>query len=246
MPAPTIESHNHSTSSGGTTTTIAVSASLSGDVIVVCTIVSQGSGSVNPVLSIAGGGANVGAWTSVGSLGPSGIAFTVQAWYAITSGAVSAATVTITSSLSIDDAASAYVTVAGANTAQPLDQNATLAKAGAVGTASWVSSGIRQKSATISTTTANVLAFLLMGANRNEGFSAPLANSTLTETALASGGSFYANVGVYTAPFTATQTNTVIGSSGNNTNTVVGVAFGITADGAGGGGTAQALAMVLA
>src|SRR5205085_11947073 len=137
MPAPTIESHNKSTSTGGLTTTIAVTAAGAGRVIIVAALIGLvNAGNPTPNCTIAGGGANVGAWTRIGVMPSPAPAFGlgVLAWYAITSGAVSAQTVTITSPNAIDDAATAYVTVAGANTTQPLDQHAVLANGARNGT----------------------------------------------------------------------------------------------------------------
>lgn len=245
MPAPTIESHNHSISSGGTTTTIAVSAAGAGRVIVVSTTIGC-IGAVAPVLSISGGGANVGAWTSIGNLGPSGAACLIQSWYAVTTGVVGAVTVTITSSLTIDDAATSYITVAGANTTQPLDQNTTLARGASNGSSAFSRAVGAPIAWTVSTNTANVLIFGQVGANANQTYGSPLANSTLTETVNNSGGTFFANIAVFTAPFTTQQTNTTIGSSASNTATVTGIAFGVTADGGGGAAAAQARVMVIA
>lgn len=235
MAAPTIESHAHSISTGGTTSTIAVTAAGAGRVIVVVATVGTLSGTTVPTLTISGGGANVGAWTKIGSMPAPATSdeYTIVAWYALTTGAVSAVTVTVTSNLTIDDAALAYVTVAGANTTQPLDLNTTLAHGGNAGSgALYFPGGSTPASVTASTNTADVLLFAVFGVNTGAVTpGSPTTGTTVTESVLNNGGTNYASLGVYTQPFTSVQTGVAIGSTSPYTGPKWSVfGFGITAD----------------
>jgi hypothetical protein len=216
--APTIESHNHSISSGGTTTTIAVNASGAGRVIVVCATIGTASTIILPTATISSGNPNIGSWVSIGHMpvtaSPSGLL--IQAWYAVTSGAVSAATVTVTAGATIDDAALAYVTVAGANTAAPLDQNSTLATGSSNGSSAKELNVNAPMRATISTNNADTLVFTLVGTTANRTYTNPTSGTTLTEFVLNGGGSRFAAIGVYTAPFTTQQSGTNVGSTDSN------------------------------
>jgi hypothetical protein len=216
--APTIESHNHSISSGGTTTTIAVNASGAGRVIVVCATIGTASTIILPTATISSANPNIGSWTSIGHMpvtaSPSGLL--IQAWYAVTSGSVSAATVTVTAGATIDDAALAYVTVAGANTAAPLDQNSTLATGSSNGSSAKELNVNAPLRATISTNNAGALVFTLVGTTANRTYTNPTSGTTLTEFVLNGGGSRFAAIGVYTAPFTTQQSGTNVGSTDSN------------------------------
>ena len=216
--APTIESHNHSISSGGTTTTIAVNASGAGRVIVVCATIGTASTIILPTATISSANPNIGSWTSIGHMpvtaSPSGLL--IQAWYAVTSGSVSAATVTVTAGATIDDAALAYVTVAGANTAAPLDQNSTLATGSSNGSSAKDLNVNAPLRATISTNNAGALVFTLVGTTANRTYTNPTSGTTLTEFVLNGGGSRFAAIGVYTAPFTTQQSGTNVGSTDSN------------------------------
>jgi hypothetical protein len=216
--APTIESHNHSISSGGTTTTIAVNASGAGRVIVVCATIGSASTIIIPTATISSASPNIGSWVSIGHMpvtaSPAGLL--IQAWYAVTSGPVSAATVTVTAGATIDDAALAYVTAAGANTAAPLDQNSTLATGSSNGSSAKELNINAPMRATISTNNAGALVFTLVGTTANRTYGSPTAGTTLTEFVLNGGGSRFAAIGVYTAPFTTQQSGTNVGSTASD------------------------------
>jgi hypothetical protein len=216
--APTIESHNHSISSGGTTTTIAVNASGAGRVIVVCATIGTASTIILPTATISSASPNIGSWVPIGHMpvtaSPSGLL--IQAWYAVTSGPVSAATVTVTAGATIDDAALACITVAGANTAAPLDQNSTLATGSSNGSSAKELNVNAPMRATISTNNAGALVFTLVGTTANRTYTNPTSGTTLTEFVLNGGGSRFAAIGVYTAPFTTQQSGTNVGSTDSN------------------------------
>src|SRR5580765_1046228 len=216
--APTIASHNHSISSGGTTTSIAVNASGAGRVIVVCATIGTASTIILPTATISSANPNIGSWVPIGHMpvtaSPAGLL--IQAWYAVTSGPVSAATVTVTAGATIDDAALAYVTAAGANTAAPLDQNSTLATGSSNGSSAKELNINAPMRATISTNNAGALVFTLVGTTANRTYGSPTAGTTLTEFVLNGGGSRFAAIGVYTAPFTTQQSGTNVGSTASD------------------------------
>src|SRR5262245_27654018 len=232
MPAPTIESHAQAISTGGTTATIAVTAAGAGRVIIVLVGLGLASTALNATLSISGGGANVGAWTQIAQVPNSGtpLGMGVSAWYAVTTGAVSAQTVTITSTATLDDTAKAYVTVAGANTTAPLDLNSVLAQGGGnIGTGARGASGPVNGTSTtaISTNTANVLSFVILGNDHFSNSPTVVAGSTATEYVVNPGGARYACLTVMTRPFTSVQSGTAVGCT--NIDSSSGFAFGITA-----------------
>jgi hypothetical protein len=216
--APTIESHNHSISSGGTTTSIAVNASGAGRVIVVCATIGTASTIILPTATISSANPNIGSWVPIGHMpvtaSPAGLL--IQAWYAVTSGPVSAATVTVTAGATIDDAALAYVTAAGANTAAPLDQNSTLATGSSNGSSAKELNINAPMRANVSTNNAGALVFTLVGTTANRTYTNPTSGTTLTEFVLNGGGSRFAAIGVYTAPFTTQQSGTNVGSTDSN------------------------------
>lgn len=235
MAAPTLESHSNNVSSGGTTTTIAVTAAGTGRVIVVATVIGASVQSSNPTLTISSVDANIGAWKKIGGVPTTGTAqgLGAYAWYAVTSGAVSGAVVTVASSMTIDDAASAYLTVAGANTGKPLDLNAVLATGASNGTgARDPASATPAMNVAVKTNTANVLACTFMATNAGSiTWGSPTSGATLTETRTNTGGTRYATFGLYTIPFTSIQTTGVaVGSTVTSSYAVAGFAFGVTAD----------------
>ena len=260
MPAPTVESHANSTPSGGTTATIAVNAAGSGRVIIVCAAIGSTTSAV-PTATISSANPNIGPWTAVaatsgvnnGSNG-AGAGCLIQAWYAVTTGSVSGATVTITSSTTIDNAGLVYLTVAGAAGAQPLDQNASLAHGGGLGSSAtaWFTTGPAPgtfpMSCAVGTNTANVRALTIMGSNVSvTGAGSLQSGTTVVDSARNGGGTLWAYLDVYTASFSTPQSATQVGSVSVNLQSVWGTfGLGVTADAQAGGAVAQARAMVLA
>jgi hypothetical protein len=244
MPAPTVESNAHNASQGGTTTTIAVNAAGTGRVIIVCVFIGAPSSTV-PTAIISSANPAIGAWTSVAATSGvnngangRGNGCLLQAWFAVTTGAVSAATVTVTSSVNIDAAGLVYVTVVGA-ASTPLDQNASLAHGGSLGTSAtaWFNTpptaNPSPMSCAVTTTTANVLALTIMGTNvPTSGVLGLQTGTTVVDTAHNAGGALgWAYVDVYSRSFTTSQSATQVGSVGNDPTVVWGTfGFGVTAD----------------
>lgn len=189
--ALTVTNHGFHTSSGGTTTTVSITAS-AGDVITVATIVGQ-TGSSTPSLSISGLGLT---WTTrkqysytptTGSA--NGHPFTITVFQALTASSQTAQTATVTSTVTIDDAATCYMSVSGTN-ATYNDPNVLIpatANAGGVSSNPTVS---------VTTTLSNNLVFMVAG--RTGGFASPSTQTiggvtaTVTDIANNGGGTFAA------------------------------------------------------
>ena len=236
--APTLDQFLTSTTSGGTATTISVT-SAANRVVLVCTTIGASPLSVAPALSISGAGLTWTALPPISGFGSGGFYCTVQVWWAFTSGAITAQTVTITSSTAIDDAATVYATYAGANTVAPLDPNAS-------SKLSVFSAGPSLPlQGSVSTTLANDVTVFVGGTNGGAGPNTPTVGSTPVANASNGGGTRFAYCFVNQLSFSSPQTNTTVGFGTAPAPTGL-VAVTLTADSAVVAGTAQARALVLA
>lgn len=207
MPAPVVDQFGSSQSSNGTTTTISVTSAANRVVLVFCTIGGT-SLSLTPTLSISGAGLT---WTSIGAASGLGLGFgiTHRAWWAYTASAISAQTVTITSSQSIDDAATIFVTYSGAYAAAPLDPHAN-----AISTA--FNPAVNQL--LLSSSKANDVAVIGAGSNSSPGHPTGVASGTVEITLVTNGGgSRFATTKIANRSFTTAQSNAVIGWTSTRT-----------------------------
>ncbi len=220
MPTPTFDTQgNAGGASSGTTQAIAVSAVGANEIIVVVAAVLVESATA-PNLSISGGGSNVGAWTSIasnfGQTTQSGTWGTIlQAWWASTTGAVSAQSVTVTSDQTIKGVALGYFSVTNVhNISAPLDPNSSLPFS------QWDPANLEPA---ISTTLPNDMAIWLFGSNVVSPTITAVPNIAAQQ--FMKQGYFTANniitvAGVYdTASFASQQSNINFGSSTNESNT---------------------------
>jgi hypothetical protein len=211
MPAPVLGNHGSSTSTGGTTTTISVTSAANSVVLVFCTV---GGISTSVASSLTAAGAGL-TWTAVDTSnaargpGVNGFYFTVQVFWAFTASALSAQTVTITSSQTIDDAATVYATYTGAYAAAPIDANSGAIKA---------SFNTTPNQLAMSSTNANDVAVVAGGSNLNVGQPSGFASGSSTvDFALNVGGVRYANCSVAQRSFSAPQTNVIVGWTSSST-----------------------------
>ncbi len=132
--AISVSHHNFTTSVGGTTTALAITAD-AGDTIILCAVVRGSTGSI-PALSIAGGSLTWSTPDTKHTQGVvpiagngAGIGYRESCFSAFTSGALSGVTITVTSTITIQNSALGYMSISGLN-ASPFDPN-VLAAAGA-------------------------------------------------------------------------------------------------------------------
>lgn len=205
---PTLDSHGNSHSTGGTTTTIAVTTSQTNDIVLVATDIGINSSTV-PTATISGCGLtwssaanNVGAIASFGNL--------LQMWQALATSTLSACTVTITSSTTIDDASTVYCSFHGTATAAPLDNNGALP----VYTQNLTGTNV-QIIANVTTTQAHDQIIAVAGTNNFAVTYVAQSPATLCDTNANSGGVRFSSVGMVYSPYTSAQTATAVGYSSN-------------------------------
>lgn len=211
-PAPPAKDQSGTnTSTGGTTTTISVT-SAANSVVVVGACVGSTSTTTIPTLSIAGAGLTWNAAPPGSGIGNVNFRMAVRCFWAYTASALTAQTVTITSSLAIDAAATGYETLTGANAASPVDPNA-LSTFGSFGAGT---------TGTITTTNANDTCIVVIGSNYNTGPAVPVGTGTRDLSIVGSNGLFaYFALGRWS--YTTVQTGATVGFTG------VGAAGGLSA-----------------
>jgi len=208
---PAKDQSGTNTSTGGTTTTIAVTSAAS-SVVVVGACVGSTSTTTIPTLSIAGAGLTWNSAPPGSGIGNVNFRMAVRCFWAYTASALTAQTVTITSSLAIDAAATGYETLTGANAASPADPNA-LSTFGSFGAST---------TGTITTTNANDTCIVVIGSNYNTGPAVPVGSGVRDLNTVASNGLFaYFALGRW--PYTSAQTGATVGFTG------VGAAGGLSA-----------------
>ena len=197
-----------SMSSGGSTTTITVTAGANESIIIGCEI---GTASVStlPVLNISGLEL---VWVQVGTTG--GQAFfngryhALTVWRAFTPIAVTGV-VTITSTVTIDNAATIYASYN--NTRPPyLDPNTNLP------VEVFLTNATQKPEELFSTTNESDLIFTFIGSNYdNLDWLNPTypPGSTVVDTVMNDGGTYWAYLGLMTVPVTTPQTNLLYGST---------------------------------
>jgi len=206
MPAPVLDRHGNSSSSGGTTTTISVTTGAPDTLVLVTTAVGGTTTTLTPSLSISGGGL---AWSTIGfpvsGAMAAGVLTTVQMWRAFAASQLTAQTITVTSTATIDDASSVYASFTGAYAASPIDPNA-----GAVVTTLHNTGGSAVPAGVFSSTNANDLCVIVQGCNQSTTatVSAPVS---LIDSNLNSGGARYSYIALASQTFTAAQTSVSVG-----------------------------------
>ena len=199
-----------SESVGGSTTTIDVTASSNSAIILSCEVGTD-SPTTMPVLTITGTAGLT--WTSIGASQAGGQAvfnsryYAQGAWIAQCPGGLSAATVTITSSVTIDNAATIYASYVGDNIPN-LDPGANTPVVTNIGT-------INTPEETYNTTTATII-FAFIGSNYvNLDWINPVtpAGSEVVDTVTNAGGIYWAYLGLMTVPVASAQTGLLYGST---------------------------------
>lgn len=224
---PTLDTHNTSSSQGGTTTTIAVTTSQTNDIVVVASNIGGTTTSL-PSLSISGCGLT---WASLGSNsaslgGGGGFGDTVQMWWGLATSTLSACTVTVTSTLTIDAAATVYCSFHGAQTSSPVDPNGALPVTAANNTSS-----ITSPTGNVSTTRAHDVAIAAASTNQGPPTNTAQSPAVLCDTKANSAGVRWSTVGVIYSSFTSPQTSTAVAFS-NSFQYWLYVASALTADAA--------------
>lgn len=205
-----LDHHANSQSSGGTTTTISVTATAGSDIILGC-LVGTNNTTTLPVLSVTGAAGLT--WTQIGTNG--GAAFfnsrfyALTAWHARCPGGLSAATVTITSTVAIDDAATVFASYTGA-VSPFLDPN------GALPIQVFNTNHILAAEENYTTTDAPDLLFAFIGSNQNNlqwlNPASP-AGSTVVDSVTNGGGIYDALLGLMTVPVSSPQAAVLYGST---------------------------------
>jgi hypothetical protein len=240
MTSPVRDSTHQGTTShtGGTTGTISVTCSAGAIVVLAITsdITSSGSAFTN---SMAGDTSGL-AWTHVGSAGQSDVSSTtsyslVDVWIGKATGALTAATVTVTASTTVDDWAISYSSYTG-QASSPLDPSGTLPVEFTHNTG-----GIAASVGGVSTSNADDMIIMVWGSSFNSSASL----GTLTPSGASSatsggtnGGTHFAFQNVIDYSVSTTQSNITIGGS-----TILAgwqaVVFALTADASGASYTAS-------
>lgn len=240
MPAPVLDRHSNSQSTNGTTTAIAVTTGASNTIVLVATSIGSTTTST-PTLTIAGAGltwnALDAAYAASGAM-LSGFGCALQLWWAIAAAQLTSQTVTITSSITIDGAATVYASFTGAYAASPIDPNA-----GAVPKL-YHNGAATSPTGTFSSTNADDVAVVFLGSNANlaTGWQGP---ATSLDSAHNIAGTRWATTDMGYQSFTAAQTNVTLTAGGSQT--VWGtIGAMLTADAPVGGGAVQARVLVMA
>jgi hypothetical protein len=199
---PAKDQSNTNTSISGTTTTIAVT-SAANSVVVVGAVIGSTSTTTNPTLSIAGAGLTWNAAPPGSGVGNVGFRMATQLFWAYATSALTAQTVTITSSQTIDAASTGYETLTGASSVSPVDPN-VLSSFGSFGATI---------TGTITTTNANDTCLVLIGSNYNTGPATAVGTGTRDLNTVASNGLFaYFALGRWT--YTSAQSGATVGFTG--------------------------------
>lgn len=207
----TLDNHGNSGTSGGTTTTITITAAAGTSIILGC-VVGTNNTTTMPVLSITGAAGLT--WTAIGSQ-PGGQSvfnsryFAQGAWIAQCPAGLSAQVVTITSTIAIDNAATVYASYTGV-IAPYLDPNGALPiNVTTIGV-------VTTPQEPYTTTYAPDLLFAFIGSNQNNlDWIDPLTppGSTVVDEQKNSGGIYWAFMGLMTIPVAAAQSAFVYGTT---------------------------------
>jgi hypothetical protein len=207
MPAPVLDRHAHSISSGGTTTTISVTTGAANTLVLVASSVGGTSTSVQPALSIAGAGL---AWTAIdvatagSGHAAGGFYNALQVWWAIAASQLTAQTVTITSNQTADDCATVYASFTGAYNAAPVDPHAQAVNAFFVTVSALPLMNL-------SSSNADDIAVVVGGANINYSFGTAQSPAIVIDAALNAGGSRIGSVGMVYSIFSTPQSAVSVG-----------------------------------
>lgn len=230
--ALSLDGHATAIATGATLLTPALTATLTNDIIVAAIFLEQlPTGTAPTVSSVSGGGLT---WTKrsskSGLLRASNNPCDLEIWWALSTGIFSG-TITITPSVSIDNAACSVFGVNGANTSSPWDANVALpANAeGNTGTANAVTvSGV-------STTNANTMLLQFMGGVNSTTETAG-SGLTLIDSATEAGGTYAAAIASQYQVVSAAQSGASL-SFGTNFDPWFSIADAIQAASGGGGST---------
>src|SRR5579859_6590166 len=177
MAAPTLDGHAHGTHSTSGNLTVALTTSLTNDIIVVM-VYNEHNGGASAVSSVTSPGLAFAQRSSSNGSGNGSL----EVWWALAATALTAATITVAFSSTYDDASCVAFGVHGCNTSAPWDGNASLPKK-----ASFTASSSTPSVTRVSTTLTNNYLIAAIGACSGTGFNTPISGWSVIDSAPNSG-----------------------------------------------------------
>lgn len=208
---PALDGHNTGTSTSGTTVTISATTAANPEIVVVGAAVRATTSSL-PSLSISGCSLT---WTALGTpsqfVNNSSIGTSIAAWTAKTASNLAACTITITSTLTIQNASAGFCSFSGINTTNAFDPHSGLpvTSTNSTNTASAMSVAM---STTLAHDTMVTVAGQVQG---NLGGSAATTGATICANITNSGGLNFSNMFLVYKTFTTPQSAFTIGLNSN-------------------------------